>query len=211
MRYGLYVITDETVAHGLSHVEIARKVAEGGADVIQLRDKARTGKDLLSIAVQIRQISRSSGAMFVINDRLDLALACDADGVHLGQEDLPVTFARKVSPPGFIIGTSVRTVQEAMIAETEGADYLALSPIFDTATKSDAGPGKGLDRLKEIKSAVSIPVIAVGGIGRGNVRQVMDAGADGVAVISAIVGQKDIARATSEMRSLVYGTGSKTA
>jgi thiamine-phosphate pyrophosphorylase len=98
----------------------------------------------------------------------------------------------------------VRTVQEAMIAETEGADYVALSPIFDTSTKSDAGPGKGLERLKEIKSAVSIPVIAVGGIGKSNVRHVMESGADGVAVISAIVGQKDIAKATAEMRSLVY-------
>jgi thiamine-phosphate pyrophosphorylase len=211
MRYGLYVITDETVARGLGHVEIARKLVEGGADVIQLRDKARTGKDLLSIAVQIQRLSRSTGTMFIINDRLDLALACDADGVHLGQEDLPVPFARKVSPPGFIIGTSVRTVQEALIAETEGADYIALSPIFDTATKSDAGPGKGLERLKEIKSAVSIPVIAVGGIGKGNVRQVMEAGADGVAVISAVVGQKDIVRATAEMRSLVYGPGRKVA
>ena len=141
MRYGLYVITDEGIARGLSHVEIARKVAEGGADVIQLRDKARTGKDMLTIAVQIREIARSSGVTFIINDRLDLALASDADGVHLGQEDLPVPFARRVSPRGFIIGTSVRTVQEALIAETEGADYVALSPIFDTPTKSDAGPG----------------------------------------------------------------------
>ena len=204
MRYGLNVITDEGMAHGLGHVEIARKVAEGGADVIQLRDKARTGKDLLSIALQIREIARSSGISFIINDRLDLALASGADGVHLGQEDLPVPFARRVSPRGFIIGMSVRTVEEALIAETEGADYVALSPIFDTATKSDAGPGKGLERLRVIKSAVSIPVIAIGGIGKDNVRQVMDAGADGVAVISAVVGQKDIVKATAEMRSLVY-------
>ena len=160
MKLGLDVITDEGISHGLSHVEIARKVAEGGADVIQLRDKARTGKDMLSIALKIREIAHSSGATFVINDRLDLALAADADGVHLGHEDLPVPFARRVSPKGFIIGTSVRTVQEAMIAETEGADYVALSPIFDTATKADAGPGNGLDVLKKIKSAVSIPVIA---------------------------------------------------
>ena len=206
MRYGLNVITDEGMAHGLGHVEIARKVAEGGADVIQLRDKARTGKDLLSIALQIREIARSSGISFIINDRLDLALASGADGVHLGQEDLPVPFARRVSPRGFIIGMSVRTVEEALIAETEGADYVALSPIFDTATKSDAGPGKGLERLRVIKSAVSIPVIAIGGIGKDNVRQVMDAGADGVAVISAVVGQKDIVKATAEMRSLVYSS-----
>jgi thiamine-phosphate pyrophosphorylase len=204
MRYGLYVITDEGMAHGLSHVEIARKVAEGGADVIQLRDKARTGKDMLAIALQIGEIARSSGMSFIVNDRLDLALASGADGVHLGQEDLPVPFARRVSPRGFVIGTSVRTVAEAMIAETEGADYIALSPIFDTATKSDAGPGKGLERLRQIKSAVSIPVIAIGGIGKGNVRQVMDAGADGVAVISAVVGQKDMVKATAEMRSLIY-------
>lgn len=204
MKLGLYVITDEGISHGLSHVEIARKVAEGGADVIQLRDKARTGKDMLSIALKIREIAHSSGATFVINDRLDLALAADADGVHLGHEDLPVPFARRVSPKGFIIGTSVRTVQEAMIAETEGADYVALSPIFDTATKADAGPGNGLDVLKKIKSAVSIPVIAIGGINKNNVCQVIDSGADGVAVISAIVGQKDIVKATAEMRSLIY-------
>lgn len=204
MDYGLYVITDEGISHGLSHVEIARKVAEGGADVIQLRDKARTSKDMLSIAIQIKEITRSAGIRFIVNDRLDLARAADADGVHLGQEDLPVPFARRVAPKGFIIGTSVRTVQEALLAESEGADYIALSPIFDTPTKSDAGPGKGLEMLKEIKSAVSIPVIAIGGIGKGNVRQVMDAGADGVAVISAIVGQKDIVKATAEMRSLIY-------
>ena len=204
MDYGLYVITDEGISHGLSHVEIARKVAEGGADVIQLRDKARTSKDMLSIAIQIKEITRSAGIRFIVNDRLDLARAADADGVHLGQEDLPVPFARRVAPKGFIIGTSVRTVQEALLAESEGADYIALSPIFDTPTKSDAGPGKGLETLKEIKSAVSIPVIAIGGIGKGNVRQVMDAGADGVAVISAIVGQKDLIKATAEMRSLIY-------
>ena len=204
MKLGLYVITDEGISHGLSHVEIARKVAEGGADVIQLRDKARTEKDMMSIALQIGEITRSSGIMFIINDRLDLALASGADGVHLGHEDLPVPFARRISPKGFIIGASVRTVQDALIAESEGADYLALSPIFDTGTKSDAGPGKGLEKLKEIKSAVSIPVIAIGGIGKNNVRQVMDAGADGVAVISAIVGQKDIVKATAEIRSLVY-------
>jgi thiamine-phosphate pyrophosphorylase len=206
MRLGLYVITDEGISHGQSHVEIARKVAEGGADVIQLRDKARTGKDMLTIALQIRDIAHSSGATFIVNDRLDLALAANADGVHLGQEDLPVPFARRVSPKGFIIGTSVRSVQEAMIAETEGADYVALSPIFDTATKADAGPGNGLEMLKKIKSAVSISVIAIGGINKNNVRQVMDSGADGVAVISAVVGQKDIVKATAEMRSLVYRT-----
>ncbi len=204
MRFGLYVITDEEISHGLSHVEVARKAAEGGADAIQLRDKARTSKDLLSIALQIREVTRTAGVTFIINDRLDLALASGADGVHLGQEDLPIPFARKVSGRGFIIGTSVRTVEEALIAETEGADYIALSPIFNTPTKSDAGPGKGLEMLKRIKAAVSIPVIAIGGIGKGNVRQVMDAGADGVAVISAIVGQKDIVKATAEMRSLVY-------
>jgi thiamine-phosphate pyrophosphorylase len=206
MDFGLYVITDEGVSHGLGHVEIARKVAEGGADVIQLRDKARTSKDLLSIALQIKEITRSAGIRFIINDRLDLARAAGADGVHLGQEDLPIPFARRIVPKGFIIGTSVRTVQEALLAESEGADYIALSPIFDTPTKSDAGPGKGLEVLREIKSAVSIPVIAIGGIGKGNVRQVMEAGADGVAVISAVVGQKDIVKATAEMRSLIYQT-----
>ena len=118
--------------------------------------------------------------------------ACGADGVHLGQNDIRVGVARQIAPPGFIIGVSVGTVDEAVRAEEEGADYLAISPVFSTASKNDAGHGRGLDVVREIRRSVSVPVIAIGGINPGNVREVIAAGADGVAVISAVVGSKNI-------------------
>ena len=133
-----------------------------------------------------------TGTLFIVNDRLDVALACGADGVHLGQDDIRVGVARQIAPPGFIIGVSVGTVDEAIRAEQEGADYIAVSPVFSTASKNDAGPGRGLIVLREIRRSVSVPVIAIGGITMDNVREVITAGADGVAVISVVVGSKNI-------------------
>jgi thiamine-phosphate pyrophosphorylase len=141
--------------------------------------------------------------LFIVNDRLDVAITCGADGVHIGQDDMSVSTARQLAPPGFIIGVSVASVEDAIEAERDGADYLSLSPIFSTASKDDAGPGHGLDRLREIRRAVSIPVIAIGGINRQNVRDVIEAGADGVAVISAAVASPDITTAVRELRDLV--------
>jgi thiamine-phosphate pyrophosphorylase len=205
MNFDLYVITDEMIACGLSHLEIARRAIAGGADVIQLRDKTCSPLALLRAARDIRSITRKSGTLFIINDRLDVAIACGADGVHLGQEDMPVSTARQLAPPGLIIGVSVGTVEEAGQAEREGADYLALSPTFSTASKNGAGPGHGLDRLREIRGAVSIPVIAIGGINRQNAGDVIAAGADGIAVISAVVASPDIAAAARELRDFVWG------
>ena len=130
MKLDLYVITDEDVAGGLSHVEIAQRAILGGADVIQLRDKACGSGDLLRIGRVIREITRKTGTLFIVNDRLDVALACGADGVHLGQDDLCVGVARQIAPDGFIIGVSVGTLEEAILAEREGADYLALVRYF---------------------------------------------------------------------------------
>ena len=203
MNFDLYVITDETIAGGRSHAEIARQAVLGGADVIQLRDKGRSCTGLVAIGREIAAITRNAGAVFIVNDRLDVAMACGADGVHLGQDDLQVKSARQLAPPGFVIGISVGTAQEAVEAERDGADYVALSPTFSTASKDDAGPGHGLDRLREIHRAVALPVVAIGGINLQNVQDVITAGADGIAVISAVVASPDITAAARELRDLV--------
>jgi thiamine-phosphate pyrophosphorylase len=199
MKYDLYVITDEAIAGGLSHEEIARRAIAGGADVIQLRDKVCGCRELCRIGRALRTITMKTGTLFIVNDRLDVALACGADGVHLGQNDIRVGVTRQIAPPGFIIGVSVGTVDEAVRAEEEGADYLAISPVFSTASKNDAGPGRGLDVVREIRRSVSVPVIAIGGINLDNVREVIAAGADGVAVISAVVGSRDIIATAREL------------
>ena len=209
MNLDLYVITDEEIAGVLSHEEITRRALAGGADVIQLRDKACGPGVLVRIGRVIREITRKHGALFIVNDRIDVALACDADGVHLGQDDLCAGVVRQIAPSGFIIGVSVGTVEEAILAEREGADYLALSPVFSTASKYNAGPGHGLTVLQDIRRNVSIPVIAIGGINTGNVRDVIAAGADGVAVISAVVGSPDITAAARHLRELVRKSRTK--
>jgi thiamine-phosphate pyrophosphorylase len=203
MKLDLYVITDEAVGGGLSHREIAQRAIAGGADVIQLRDKTCGSRELLRIGCVIREITGKTGTLFMVNDRLDVALACGADGVHLGQDDLRTDVARQLTPPGFIIGKSVGNREEAVLAEREGADYLALSPVFPTASKNDAGSGHGLEVLQEIRQNVAIPVIAIGGINRGNVHNVITAGADGIAVISAVVGSPDITAAARELKEMV--------
>jgi len=203
MKFYLYVITDEAIAGGLSHAEIARRAIAGGADVIQLRDKTCGCRELCQVGRDICTMTKKTNTLFIVNDRLDVALACDADGVHLGQDDIRPGVARQIAPPGFIIGVSVGTVEQAVKAEHEGADYIAVSPVFSTASKYDAGPGRGLDRLKEIRRNVSVPVIAIGGINRDNVPDVIDAGADGVAVISAVVGSPDITKAARELKLLI--------
>ncbi|MDH7594311.1 MAG: thiamine phosphate synthase [Methanomicrobiales archaeon] len=203
MAYDLYVITDRRIGRGRSHAEIARDALAGGADVIQLRDKDLPACDLLPVACEIHGITRDAGALFMVNDRIDIALASGADGVHLGQDDLPVRAARRIAPREFIIGVSVGRSADAVRAVDEGADYIALSPTFSTSSKVDAGPGHGIDTLRGICRAVSLPVIAIGGIGPENATLVIEAGAEGVAVISAVVGQEDITGAARQMKSLV--------
>ena len=203
MVYDLYVITDEGIGAGLSHAELAARAVAGGADVIQLRDKALSSRDLLAAASAIREVTRDAGALFIVNDRLDVALAAGADGVHLGESDLPIGHARRIAPPGFIIGASISSVATAVSARAEGADYVALSPTFATGSKDDAGPGHGLAMLSAIRSTVSLPLVAIGGITAANVGEVIAAGADGVAVISAVVGKDDVTAAARDLRSRI--------
>ena len=201
--YELYVVTDEGLSHGRTHGAIAEMAVRGGADVIQLRDKTSSGRILFETAREIRQITKKAGVLFLVNDRLDIALASEADGVHFGQDDLPLSVARRIAPPPFIIGISITSVEEAIRAEQEGADYVAVSPVFSTGSKQDAGPGLGIDMVRKVSRRISIPVIAIGGIHPGNAPEIFAAGADGVAVISAIVSQEDIVHATVTFKNLI--------
>ncbi len=202
MNYDLYVVTDDTLSNGLSHVEVARRSYEGGADIVQLRVKDG-GPEFLTWAKEISAISKGYGRCFIVNDDVGIALESGADGVHVGQSDESVSSIRKRVPSDFIIGVSVGNVDEAVEAEKGGATYVALSPIFDTTSKDDAGHGHGLAMMRAISDAVSIPAIAIGGINKDNAQSIVMNGAEGVAVISAVVSQPDIPKAARELRRLV--------
>jgi len=183
---GLYVIIDTQVLEGRSHIETASQAIRGGAKTIQLRDKLSSKKELLPIAQQLKNLCTEHKILFIINDYLDLALAVDADGVHLGQDDLPIPIARKLLPIDKILGCSTTAVNQAITAETEGADYIAVGSIYPTSSKETAKV-VGLERLCQIRQAVTLPLVAIGGITKDNAAEVMAAGADSVAVISAIL------------------------
>ncbi|MFH0846593.1 MAG: thiamine phosphate synthase, partial [Chloroflexota bacterium] len=195
---GLCPILDTQALRGRSHLEVAEQIIKGGAKVIQLRDKVSLKRDLAPIALALRKRCRESGCLFIMNDYLDLALATDADGLHVGQEDLPAREARRLLPLDKILGVSCQDVGKAVQAEKDGADYIGHGAIFPTGSKEGA-KAVGMSRLSEIKKAVSIPVIAIGGINHGNVAQVIKAGADGVAVIGAILGAESPETATREL------------
>lgn len=180
---GICFITD-TAQHALPLEEIVTKVLRAGVTCIQYREKKLTRREIYRHAVSLRQLTRSSGAVLIVNDHADIALAVDADGVHLGQDDLPVQEARKIMGKK-IIGISTHDLPQAIAAERGGADYVGFGPVFPTQTK-DAGLPKGVDNIRIIKENVSIPVVAIGGIGPDTMAPVFAAGADAVAVASAI-------------------------
>jgi thiamine-phosphate diphosphorylase len=203
----LYVITDEKVSRGRSHLQVAEAAIVGGADVLQLRDKEAPGGLLYRVALQLRRITREAKVPFIVNDRLDIALAADADGVHVGQADLPASVVREIMGPGKILGVSVDTVEEATQAEKDGADYLGVGPVFEAReTKPDAGLPLGVDRITRIRRQCRLPIVAIGGINAENALMVREAGADAAAVISAIVAADDIAHAARRLKRILEGT-----
>lgn len=201
--FELNVVTDRKTSNGRSESEIARSAYEGGADAVQLRMKDSNGREFLEQARLIKEYSDEYAGFFIVNDRVDIAILSDADGVHLGQSDIPVIEARSLLGDDKIIGVTVHNVDEAVKAESEGADYISVGSIFKTSTKEDAQQGLGLDAVFTVKNAVDIPVIAIGGINRGNIQDVIRAGADGAAVVSAVVSKPDVASAAHELRDLI--------
>lgn len=195
---GLYVVVDTASLGSLSHVDVARQAIEGGAGVIQLRDDVSSKKELLAIAGALGEICRQKGALFIVNNSLDIALAAAADGLHLGQDDLPAEAARRLLPMNKLLGVSVSDVTQAEKAQAAGADYVAAGAIYATGSKEGVTV-IGLERLAAIKKAVSIPVVAIGGIDSGNAAAVMAAGAAAVAVISAVLGADSPRQAAAQI------------
>jgi len=196
---GIYVITDKDLCPGRSHLDIALAAVEAGACCVQLRDKSLCGRELVETARSIRCAVMSGRVKFIVNDRMDVALAVGADGVHLGQDDIPVSSARAVMGEDAIIGVSVASVEEAVRGENDGASYVAVGSVFATATKTDAGVPVGLEMITAVKQAVGVPVVAIGGINIENVALVAQAGADAAAVVSAMVCAPDMREAVVEL------------
>ena len=205
----VYVITDARHARGRSHLEIAEAAIRGGATAVQLRMKEERARVVLDVARAIGPLCRAAGVAFIVNDRLDVAMLAGADGVHVGQDDLPPTDARALMGPRALIGVSAATVEEALAAERAGADYLGVGAVYGTATKSDAGAPVGLARVTEIRRAVRVPLVGIGGITVENAAAVMQAGANGVAVITAVTLAADMADAVRRLREAVDGASAR--
>lgn len=202
-RRQLHVLTDETLFPDRTHVDVARAAFAGGADVVQLRDKRRDVPALVPIAKEIVALAARFGGLVVVNDFLALALAVDADGLHVGPDDLAVAEARRRWPSPKRLGGSARTVERARALAAAGCDYVGVGPVYGTTTKAGAPPAIGLQRVAEIAAAVAIPVIGIGGIDASNAAAVVLAGAAGVAVVSSVAGAPDPEAATRALRRAI--------
>ncbi len=196
---GVYGITDRSLAR-CSHEEQVDRLIRAGVGWIQFREKEMSRRELFRIARRLRERTRTSGVGFIVNDHLDIALAVESEGVHLGQDDLPLEAARRIVPPGFIIGISTHDTDQAVRAAAGGADYIGFGPMFATSTK-DAGPPRGIEALREVRAAVRIPIAAIGGIDGSTARALYDAGADMLAVASAIFRADDWAGVVSRLEN----------
>ena len=195
---GLYLILDQQYTNR-DIVSIAIEAAEAGVDVIQYREKILHGKGALSVAKRLREVTEEAGVMFIVNDDPALAIGAGADGAHLGQEDIPVDVARRILGRNKVIGISTHSIEEALDAGRLDVDYIGFGPIFHSVTKRVTSP-HGLEGVRRIRGSVSMPVIVIGGIDQGNVSAVIGAGADGAAVISAVLSAPDVKKAVSELK-----------
>lgn len=191
-RLSLYLVTDPVLCGTRGVIETCRLALEAGVGTLQLRDKTASARELIRMAVILRDLCRKHGALFIVNDRVDVAMAAGADGVHLGQDDMPVALARRLMGQGAVIGASARSPGEAESAWREGADYIAANLVFPTDTKTGLGEPLGLRAIAELKKASPLPLIAIGGINPSNADSVRRAGADGIAVVSAIMSAEDV-------------------
>ena len=196
LGFRLYLITDRKVATK-PLPDAVRLALEGGVKAVQLREKDLPVRELLGLARELRSLTREFGAKLFINDRVDVAMIAGADGVHLGNDSMPVAAARKIVGAGMLIGASTHNIDEAKTARDGGADFITYGPVFETISKARYGAPVGVKSIRLVKNEISIPLLALGGVNSGNLLQVMSAGADGVAMISAILSAQDIRRAAA--------------
>ena len=201
--YSLYLVTNKSLSLGRGTLEVIQAAVEGGVTMVQLREKEATTREFYQEGLKIRDYLQSKSIPLIINDRIDIVLALDADGVHLGPDDMPVHVARTILGPAKIIGASVLTLDEARTAESLGADYLGLSPIFVTKTKPELAYQIGIEGIPFLRRAVEIPLVGIGSISKANAYQAVRAGLDGVAVVSAICSQPDPKSAAAAIKQEV--------
>ena len=198
---GYYFITDKGISKAGNESDIVSAI-EAGTELIQYRNKTSKTKKFYTEAKKLRDLCRDKNAFFIINDRLDIALAVNADGVHLGQDDMPIQIAREILGNDKIIGITVHTKEEAITAERNGADYISIAPIYLTTTKKDAGLPCGIELIGHIKSVCTIPLFAIGGIDLSNAGLVIEAGADGLCAISAVITKDDVKKEIEKFQEM---------
>jgi len=194
----IYLVTDEKACLGKDFYACIEEAIKGGAGIVQLREKNISTKDLYEKALKVKEICKNYGALFIINDRLDIAQAVGADGVHLGQSDMPIEEARKILKDNFLIGATARNIEEAKKVELSGADYIGSGAIFGTSTKDNAKKLE-MEELKKIVASVKIPVFAIGGININNVGSLKNIGLQGICAVSGILSEKDCKKAVDIM------------
>lgn len=202
----LHVLTDTELQQRYSHEELTQLAIAGGAGVIQFRQKHGSTRQMIETARHMQAICRRQKAKLIINDRLDVALAAEADGVHLGQDDFPMALAREILGPDKIIGGSASNMDQARICLAGGVDYIGLGPVYPTTSKADANPVGGLDMVRRVSREFGLPVIAIGGINAVRAGEVIQAGAHGMAVISAVCCQADPQEAAAELLRAMLGS-----
>jgi thiamine-phosphate pyrophosphorylase len=205
--YSLYLVTDRGLARGRTTLEIVKTAVYGGTTIVQLREKDCSTRDFIEQALTVKKFLKARGVPLLINDRVDVAQAIAADGVHLGQTDMPLEIAKKILGDSMIIGISAESLEDAIEAERGGADYLGISPIYATPTKTDTASPLGLKGLREIRNTVKLPLVGIGGLNKDNAAEVIRHGADGVAVVSAIVAADDPAAAAEELKQVIKEAG----
>lgn len=200
-----YLVTQASLSDGRSTPEIVRAAIDGGVDAVQLREKGMSARSRYELGLEVRELTAEAGVDLIVNDRVDIADAIDADGVHVGQSDLPVAVARELLGPDAIVGCSASTLAEARTAEADGADYLGVGAVYGTTSKDvdESKDGIGSERIAELADAVSIPMVGIGGITAGNAGPVVEAGAAGVAVISEITAAPEPRAATESLAAAV--------
>lgn len=199
----LHLLTDTHIQDRFSHLELTEMALAGGADTIQYRQKTGSTREMIESARGMQALCRKAGVPFIVNDRLDVALASKADGIHLGQDDFPIPLAREILGPEVVIGGSAGSLDEARKCLREGVDYIGFGPVYPTGSKEDAGPASGLLILEHVVKEIPLPIIAIGGIGSRNTGPVMQAGVHGIAVISAVCCQEDPREAVRSLRRLI--------